>query len=98
MRVSGAFLASYLNTVNADQFQFFFSIFILAMVVLGGPPPAEEGSPVADGEASPAAGEGGGEMGELPLVPALEEEVDGPQGTGREHHADGAEGLVLPVS
>ena len=34
--VSGAFLASYLNTVNADQFQFSFSIFVLAMVVLGG--------------------------------------------------------------
>jgi branched-chain amino acid transport system permease protein len=34
--VSGAFLASYLNTVNADQFQFSFSIFILAMVILGG--------------------------------------------------------------
>jgi branched-chain amino acid transport system permease protein len=34
--VSGAFLASLLNTVNADQFQFSFSIFILAMVILGG--------------------------------------------------------------
>jgi branched-chain amino acid transport system permease protein len=34
--VAGAFLGSYLNTVNADQFQFQFSIFILAMVVLGG--------------------------------------------------------------
>jgi branched-chain amino acid transport system permease protein len=34
--MSGAFLASYLNTVNADQFQFFFSILILAMVILGG--------------------------------------------------------------
>ncbi|MBA3328655.1 MAG: branched-chain amino acid ABC transporter permease [Solirubrobacterales bacterium] len=34
--VSGAFLGSYLNTVNADQFQFAFSIFILAMVILGG--------------------------------------------------------------
>ncbi|HEU0023842.1 MAG TPA: branched-chain amino acid ABC transporter permease [Thermoleophilaceae bacterium] len=34
--MSGAFLASLLNTVNADQFQFSFSIFILAMVVLGG--------------------------------------------------------------
>jgi len=34
--MSGAFLGSYLNTVNADQFQFFFSIFILAMVILGG--------------------------------------------------------------
>jgi branched-chain amino acid transport system permease protein len=34
--MSGAFLASYLNTVNADQFQFAFSIFILAMIILGG--------------------------------------------------------------
>ena len=34
--VSGAFLGSYLNTVNADQFQFAFSIFVLAMVILGG--------------------------------------------------------------
>jgi branched-chain amino acid transport system permease protein len=34
--ISGVFLASLLNTVNADQFQFFFSIFILAMVILGG--------------------------------------------------------------
>jgi branched-chain amino acid transport system permease protein len=34
--MSGAFLASYLNTVNADQFQFSFSILILAMVILGG--------------------------------------------------------------
>ena len=34
--VSGAFLASYLSTVNPDQFTFSFSIFILAMVVLGG--------------------------------------------------------------
>jgi branched-chain amino acid transport system permease protein len=34
--ISGAFLASYLNTVNADQFQFYFSIFVLAMVILGG--------------------------------------------------------------
>jgi branched-chain amino acid transport system permease protein len=34
--VSGAFLASRLSVVNADQFQFFFSIFILAMVILGG--------------------------------------------------------------
>jgi branched-chain amino acid transport system permease protein len=33
---SGAFLASYLRTVNPDQFTFSFSIFILAMVVLGG--------------------------------------------------------------
>ena len=34
--VSGAFLGSYLNTVNADQFQFSFSIFVLAMVIIGG--------------------------------------------------------------
>jgi branched-chain amino acid transport system permease protein len=34
--MSGAFLASYLNTVNADQFEFSFSIFVLAMVILGG--------------------------------------------------------------
>ena len=34
--ISGAFLGSFLNTVNADQFQFGFSIFILAMVILGG--------------------------------------------------------------
>jgi branched-chain amino acid transport system permease protein len=34
--MSGAFLGSYLNTVNADQFQFFFSIFILSMIILGG--------------------------------------------------------------
>ncbi|MCB0870107.1 MAG: branched-chain amino acid ABC transporter permease [Solirubrobacterales bacterium] len=34
--MSGAFLGSYLNTVNASQFEFIFSIFILAMVILGG--------------------------------------------------------------
>src|SRR5687767_9706822 len=34
--ISGAFLGSYLNTVNADQFQFAFSIFVLAMIILGG--------------------------------------------------------------
>ena len=34
--VSGAFLASFLSTVNPDQFTFSFSILILAMVVLGG--------------------------------------------------------------
>jgi branched-chain amino acid transport system permease protein len=34
--VSGAFLASYLSTANPSQFTFSFSIFILAMVVLGG--------------------------------------------------------------
>jgi branched-chain amino acid transport system permease protein len=34
--ISGAFLASYLTTVDPHQFTFSFSIFILAMVVLGG--------------------------------------------------------------
>ncbi len=34
--LSGAFLGSFNNTVNADQFQFFFSILILGMVILGG--------------------------------------------------------------
>jgi branched-chain amino acid transport system permease protein len=34
--VSGAFLASYLSTASPSQFTFSFSIFILAMVVLGG--------------------------------------------------------------
>jgi branched-chain amino acid transport system permease protein len=34
--ISGAFLGSFLNSVNANQFQFGFSIFILAMVILGG--------------------------------------------------------------
>ena len=34
--ISGSFLGSYLNTVNADQFEFSFSIFILAMIILGG--------------------------------------------------------------
>ena len=34
--MSGAFLAAYLNTINADQFAFSFSIFVLAMVILGG--------------------------------------------------------------
>ncbi len=34
--ISGAYLASLLNTVNADQFQFFFSILVLAMIILGG--------------------------------------------------------------
>jgi len=34
--MSGAFLGSYLNAVNANQFQFSFSIFILAMIILGG--------------------------------------------------------------
>jgi branched-chain amino acid transport system permease protein len=34
--VSGAFLASYLGFVSSSQFEFSFSIFIIAMVVLGG--------------------------------------------------------------
>jgi branched-chain amino acid transport system permease protein len=34
--MAGAFIGSYLNTVNADQFEFSFSIFVLAMVILGG--------------------------------------------------------------
>jgi branched-chain amino acid transport system permease protein len=34
--VSGAFLASYLSTASPHQFTFSFSIFILAMVVVGG--------------------------------------------------------------
>ena len=34
--ISGAFLGSFLNTVNAEQFNFAFSIFVLAMVILGG--------------------------------------------------------------
>jgi branched-chain amino acid transport system permease protein len=34
--MAGVFLASYQNTVNADQFQFAFSIFVLAMIILGG--------------------------------------------------------------
>jgi branched-chain amino acid transport system permease protein len=34
--MAGAFLGAYLTTVNADQFEFSFSIIILAMVILGG--------------------------------------------------------------
>jgi branched-chain amino acid transport system permease protein len=34
--IAGAFFASYLGVVNAGQFEFSFSIFIFAMVVLGG--------------------------------------------------------------
>jgi branched-chain amino acid transport system permease protein len=34
--MAGAFLGSFLNTVNADQFQFYFSILVLGMVILGG--------------------------------------------------------------
>ncbi len=33
---SGAFLASYLTVVNASQFRFSFSIFVISMVVIGG--------------------------------------------------------------
>jgi branched-chain amino acid transport system permease protein len=34
--MSGVFLGAYGTTVNADQFQFSFSIFVLAMVIVGG--------------------------------------------------------------
>jgi branched-chain amino acid transport system permease protein len=34
--MSGAFLGAFYNVVNADQFQFSFSIFVLAMVIVGG--------------------------------------------------------------
>jgi branched-chain amino acid transport system permease protein len=33
---AGAFLGTYNNTVNVDQFEFGFSVFILAMVIVGG--------------------------------------------------------------
>ena len=33
---AGAFLATYTNTVNVDQFEFGISVFILSMVVIGG--------------------------------------------------------------
>jgi branched-chain amino acid transport system permease protein len=34
--MAGAFLGSYLNSVNAGSFEFSFSIFVLAMIILGG--------------------------------------------------------------
>jgi branched-chain amino acid transport system permease protein len=34
--VSGAFLGTYIHSVNADSFRFSFSIFVLSMVILGG--------------------------------------------------------------
>jgi branched-chain amino acid transport system permease protein len=34
--MSGAFLGAFFNEVNADQFQFSFSIFVLAMIIVGG--------------------------------------------------------------
>jgi branched-chain amino acid transport system permease protein len=34
--IGGAFLGSFLNTVNADQFAFYFSILVLGMIILGG--------------------------------------------------------------
>jgi branched-chain amino acid transport system permease protein len=34
--IAGAFLGSYNNAINSNQFQFSFSIFVLAMVILGG--------------------------------------------------------------
>jgi branched-chain amino acid transport system permease protein len=33
---AGAFLGSYNNAINSNQFQFSFSIFVLAMIILGG--------------------------------------------------------------
>ena len=33
---AGAFLATYTNTVNVDQFEFGFSVFILCMIIIGG--------------------------------------------------------------
>jgi branched-chain amino acid transport system permease protein len=33
---AGVFLATYTNTVNVDQFEFGFSVFILSMVIIGG--------------------------------------------------------------
>jgi branched-chain amino acid transport system permease protein len=33
---AGTFFGSFYNTVNADQFEFSFSIFVLAMIILGG--------------------------------------------------------------
>jgi len=34
--MAGTFIGSFVNTVNADQFEFSFSIFVLAMIILGG--------------------------------------------------------------
>jgi branched-chain amino acid transport system permease protein len=34
--MAGAFLGSYDSTVNASQFEFSFSIFVLAMIIVGG--------------------------------------------------------------
>src|SRR5919109_2752404 len=34
--MAGTFFSSFVNTVNADQFEFSFSIFVLAMIILGG--------------------------------------------------------------
>jgi len=34
--MAGTFIGSFVGTVNADQFEFSFSIFILAMIILGG--------------------------------------------------------------
>jgi len=33
---AGAFLGSYNNTVNVDQFEFGFSVFVLSMIIIGG--------------------------------------------------------------
>jgi len=34
--IAGAFIGAYIEQVNADQFEFSFSIFVLAMIILGG--------------------------------------------------------------
>ena len=34
--MAGTFIGSFFGTVNADQFEFSFSIFVLAMIILGG--------------------------------------------------------------
>ncbi len=34
--IAGTFIGSFFGTVNADQFEFSFSIFVLAMIILGG--------------------------------------------------------------
>src|ERR1700751_73407 len=34
--ISGAFVGAYTTPISADQFQFGFSIFVLAMVIVGG--------------------------------------------------------------
>src|SRR3712207_2098628 len=34
--IAGAFIGAFYEQVNADQFEFSFSIFVLAMIILGG--------------------------------------------------------------